>query len=516
MPFELTPCQAFVTACLFGWRRKDNGLRRFRRAYVSWARKNGKTTWAAGMGLQLLAFDEPEEMGAQIYCAATKEDQAGILHREAIAMVEQSPSLHTLCTVNRKNIAYLRNRSFFRPLGSDSKTNAGWNPHGIFLDEVCDWQEHHRGLWEALTTAGGARRQPLQLVICTAGNDESQLWNEEDEFAIRVLEQAVAGQRQDDSYFAFIARIDDERMCEHCRGNGCDRCNAGVLAADDPFDERCWIKANPNLGTSVKLEYLREQANIARLKPTSRNAFIRYHCNRRVSSDEKPIAMDLWNLCGCEPLSDWSSGIVCGGFDLGRKSDLASIALVCKLPDGQDDEGRDIYRYEMRQLSFTHEEVDLPLSQEPWRTFAERGELRINSGNAIDLPGSFKEALLEWHDLYRVEQWAYDPHNAVYLGLELANTGITVMEFAQNCGNYNEPLEELLRCIRARTFRHGHDYLLSFAASNLVIHSNIKDEWMPAKRRSAQKIDPIVAGLMAFAMALRADFYWQPTSGVAL
>lgn len=510
-PFDLTPCQAFVTWCLFGWRRAENGLRRFRRAYVSWARKNGKTTWCAGTALLVLALDNPIEHGAQVYVAATKEEQANIMHKEAICMVNKSPSLSKISIVNKKNIAIPKLNSFFRPLGSDSKTNAGWNPHAVFLDEICDWQEHHRGLWGALTTGSVARGQPLRMSICTAGDDDSPIWEKEDEFATNVVESVVTGVIIDDWYFTFIARIDDERVCESCDGQGCGKCANGMLPADDPLDEACWIKANPNLGYNVRPDNLREMANEAKHKPTAMNDFIRYHCNRRCSSNEKAIKPELWSRCGGS-LRTWT-GESYGAFDLGRKSDLASIAIVQKFSDDEGD------RFECRQWSFTHKEVNLPLHQEPWSTFIRRGSLLVNSGNVIDLPGAFKDKLLEVTSEFNVVQWAYDPNNAAYLGILLNNElGIEAFEFRQTHAMYNETMDEFLKAIKAGTICHGDDPLLTFSSQHLVINKNSKNEWMPKKDVSSGKIDPMVATIMAFGGAMKSDGslsgYWNPAIGV--
>jgi phage terminase large subunit-like protein len=328
----------------------------------------------------------------------------------------------------------------------------------------------------------------------------------------------LTGQVVDDTYFAYIARIDDARTCEACSGVRCDGCQNGVLPADDPFDEACWPKAQPNLGITVSWDYYREQANEAKHKPTALSDFVRYQCNRVCSSNARAISTDVWSLCGGE-LSDWYGMESYGAFDLGRRSDLASLALTCKFPDGEDDEGKERFRFEMRQWSFTFEDVDLPLHQEPWATFIRLGQLLVNPGNVIDLPGAFKSKLLEVTTEYNVVQWAYDPHNAAILGIELQNThGMNVYQFFQSHGHYNETIDEFLKCVKSRRLRHGDDHLLTFAAQNLVINRNHKNEWMPKKDSRTGKIDPIVAGIMSFGGAMNGTVggYWTPERGVSL
>lgn len=519
-PFELSGWQAFVVWCLFGW-RNEQGFRRFRKAYISVGRKNGKSTLIAGLAVLLLAADIPPEPGAQIYAAATKEEQARIILDEAKALIERSASksLKKSCEPNVKQITIAKTRSFIRVLGSDSKTNAGWNPHAMLIDELHDWQAHHSGTWDALTTASGSREQPIRIAITTAGDDDSLIWQHEDEFAIKVLESVTTGKVVDDIVFAFIARIDDARPCEDCDGQGCDLCKNGMLPEDDPMDSTCWAKANPNLGESIQMSYLEEQANEAHHKPSSLSSFIRFHCNRRCSSNERAIHMDLWKRCNGPLCEEWEASESYGAFDLGRKSDLASIAVACKFSDGEDANGKERFRTELRQWSFTHEKVDLPLHQEPWATFIRNDRLFVNSGNVIDLPGAFKSKLLEVTKEFNVVQWAYDPNNAAYLALELLDEfgEDFCFEFRQSHGMYNETLEEFLNAVKTASLRHGDDELLTFAAQNLVINKNSKNEWMPKKDSSTGKIDPIVAAIMAFGGAMKNEVksnYWNPRIGV--
>ena len=216
-PVELSDSQAFIAWSLFGWRRAD-GCRRFRHAYITCARKWGKSTFASGLCNQLVTFDDPLESGAQVYCAATKEDQAKIVHGLAKAMAEASPELRRQVNVLAKSIvtkkgAYQPN-SFFKPLGSDSRTSDGFNVHAAILDEIHEWGDHHRGLWDKLNTAHGSRRQPLIITITTAGDDLSQLWLEVDRLNCQVLDGYDLENPPGDHRFAFIARLDEKRACD--------------------------------------------------------------------------------------------------------------------------------------------------------------------------------------------------------------------------------------------------------------------------------------------------------------
>tara|TARA_Y100000310_G_scaffold260573_1_gene269553 strand:+ start:3136 stop:4908 length:1773 start_codon:yes stop_codon:yes gene_type:complete len=517
-PFELTPFQAFATWNIFGWRREKDGMRRFRKVYVTVARKNGKSTYGSGLGILLMVADNPIEHGAEIYVAATKEDQACIMHREATNMVNKSPALTKIATVVKKNIAIPSRNAFMRPLGSDSKTNAGWNPHAVLLDEVCDWQEHHRGLWGALTTGSGARRQPLRVVTCTAGDETSEIWEEEDNYATAVVESVLDGRVVDDEYFTLIARLDEARQHEECHGEGCAGCENGTLPADDPFDESVWPKANPNLGHTIKLDYLQGQATEAKHKPAALHDFLRYHCNIKVSSSLKVIDMDQWAK-GAVELADWGGQSSYGAFDLGWASDLASMSVTTRFFEGSDDEGKDRWRYETRSWSFIPEGTKTDLTREPWFTFIANGTLIVTAGDTTDIPGAFKTKLLEVTEEFDVVQWAFDPHQARHLATELENDeGLAVYKFFQTHGMYNESVLMFLKAITDGKLVHGGDPLLTWCARNLMCNKNHKNDMMPSKKASKEKIDPIVTSIMSLGGAMNGEQvdYWKPEDGVLL
>lgn len=515
-PFDLTPYQAFIVWVLMGWRREADSFRRFREAYITQARKQGKTTICAGLSCLLMYADNPISEGAEVYVAATKEDQACIMFREAKSMVEKSPSLSRLSEVMKKNIAFPSHGSFMRPLGSDSKTNAGWNPHAMMIDELCDWQQHHRELFGALTTAGGSRSQPLRIVTCTAGDERSELWQSEDDYAVSVVEGVVP----DDRYFAFIARLDEERACQECRGEGCDQCVKGRIPADDPYDPKNFAKSNPNIGVSVKEEDLIAASIKAQNMKSFTNDYLRFNMNIRVTSTYKCIDITGpgWKA-GAVPLSDWSGSVAYGAFDLGWTNDLASIAIAAKFFDGQDEDHHDRWRYEARSWSFICEESNKDLNREPWASMIADGCLTVTSGNVTDIPGAFKRKILEVTEQYNVVQWAHDITGALHLAIELQNeSGIECFKFPQSHAMYTPAFRLYLDLIQAGQFIHGGDLLLNWTANHLVANEDHRKKIMPDKQKSKEKIDPQTATIMAIGGAMTGveSSVWNPADGVAL
>jgi len=310
---ELGPWQSFVIANVFGWINEATGLRRFKYVYEEVARKNGKTTKLAGIGLKGLMKDD--QGSPEVYSAATKRDQAKLLFDEARRMIQQSPALRRRIRIVQNKLSYNRNGGLFVPLSSDASTQDGLNPSLSLIDEL----HAHRTseVWDVIVSAVGARLEPIVWAITTAGFNQSGVCYEKRSYSVSVLEGSPDF---DDSWFAVIYTIDDN---------------------DDPFDESCWIKANPNLGVSVDLGYLREQAKQARLMPSAMTNFLTKNLNRWVSAEVLWCATDAWTRAGedytYEEFVDWvrdNNATVYGGLDLASTRDLAALGLLAVSDDG--------------------------------------------------------------------------------------------------------------------------------------------------------------------------------------
>lgn len=477
--FELAPFQKFIIWSIYGWRNIQTGYRRFRTAYITMARKGGKTTFCSGLTLLAMTSDEPFEAGAQLYCAATKIQQARFLYNETGRMVDASPALRKRLKIAKvpPQISYTDKHSTFEPVSSDKPLD-GDNTHLIVIDELHAWREHHRNFFETMSTGGGARRQPLKVMITTAGDDRSELWLEEDDYAVRVVESVVSGKVIDDTMFAFIARLDEE---------------------DDPFDEAVWPKANPNYPESPKHEYLQMKANEARHKPTATNQFLRYHCNVKVGSSERAISAEMWKK-GDKPLTikDGSEGF--GGFDLGRSDDWCSIGAAFPFYGEPDDEGvRAIEHWEVISKAWCCKDGAFPVTQEPFRTWIRLELLEVHDGDQVDF-SVVERMAVEWSDKYAIRNWAYDPNFASVIGQRLQEEhGLEIYKFIQTHRSYNEPVRTFIRELHAGNIWHGNDPILGWQAGNLTVNRNAKDEWMPDKGQKLHKIDGVVSVLMAFA-----------------
>lgn len=507
-PFVLSDNQAFIVWCIFGWRRAD-GTRRFRHAYITCGRKWGKSEFAAGVALICLAFDDPLEPGAEVYCAATKEDQAKIVHAVAQQMVRTSPVLRELLNVLARSITTkqdsLQPNSFFKPLGSDSKTSDGFNLHVGILGEIHEWQERHRGLFEKLTTAHGSRRQSLIVTITTAGDDRSAIWNEMDDLCVSTLERFEEDAPPGDNRFVFIARMDEATHCK-CGGmQECDTCDgSGEVPADDPFDPVNWAKSNPNYPITPKHDFLVEQAADAKENPAYHHSFLRYHCNMKVTSLNRAIMPSVWNAAAGE-LSDWrKADVVCGGWDMGGLDDLAALGYAARFETGESsDDGEPVYRFEVDARAYINTENERDITREPWSAWVSSGLLEVHSNEIMEMKEQVKRDFRE----DGITDWAYDEANSRDFAQSLTATGIQPGKFLQQASHWTMPMTRFLTDLKRGRVRHDGNPLLAWAASNLIVENVSRGSTVlirPDKRASPDKIDPIVAVVMAYARAISA------------
>lgn len=492
--FEPRLFQSFILWTLFGWRRVDR-TRRYRWAYISLARGNGKSPFAAAVANYLLLADEPPEPRSQVYCFATKEAQArDIVFQEAKKQIEScdDPELKALVERHKSTMCILSppwNGSVMEPKGSDSKKSDGWILHGGIIDELHEWHDTQRGLFEKIETSMAKRRQPLVAIITTAGDDDSTVWQEQYDFYRAIVEGVI----QSDNHFAFIAEVDESAPCPKCDTSGCQYCDTLGTVPVDPVAEEwwhLWPQANPMLcepRSPVKEDELKSLAIKARWMPSARNTFLRYYANQRVASFYKLITPELWKQ-GAGELPDMAGWQCHAGFDWGWKNDLAALSLVFP-HEGQ---------WFIRCWAWIPSECARDLHQEPWAGWIRDGWLTVTDGNTTDYEAIYK-VTKEVIEQYQVLSMAADPNNCrEYLTRCVNEWGLEAYEFFQTCKKYNEPVRTFVERLRKGLVRHGDNPLLSWCANNLTVREDPSEYVMPAKAKSADKIDPMCATIMAF------------------
>lgn len=453
---------------LFSWVRAD-GLRRFNRAYVELPKKNGKSTLASGIGLYMLLGDG--EAGAECYSVATDQAQASIVHGEAINMVEASPELSSVLTINRttKNIHHEATRSFYRSLSSEAGSKEGINAHFLCADELHAWYGDQ--LWRTLRYASASRRQPLSFAITTAGSNTQSVCRQQHEYARGVLD----GTLQDDGYFALIKAADPD---------------------DDWTSPAVWKKANPSLGHTLTVDEFQAAVNEAKQSPSNEASFKRYRLDIWQSADNPWLRLDDWMACKQVYTEADLHGRDCwAGLDLGRTRDTTALVLAFPM----DDET-------IRLLSYFWLPEETARRQNhlvPYVSWARGGFIELTPGEVTDFT-FVRKRIVELSEVFNIRNVSYDPYAAEDLmqKLELED-GLHREAFAQTVTNFALPTATFERLVISRKLHHNGHPVLAWQAGNAVVRSDANGNKRPVKHTpdDHRKIDGIVAGIMALAKA---------------
>lgn len=468
---ELEPWQQFFLWSAFGWMRAD-GTRRFRFAYLEIARKNGKTTMAAGVGLYLAFADG--EPGAEVYACATKKDQAKICHGAAASMVKMSPDLGGRLDVLTNNISDPQTLSKFEPLGRDSDSTDGLNISGGIMDELHAWKT--RDLWDVIETGTGSRTQPMIWAITTAGYNRHSICWEKHEYLCKILTRVI----DDDSFFGVIYTIDE---------------------GDDFADESTWIKANPNLGVSVKPDDLRGAIQRAKESPAAMNSVLRLRLNVWTQAETRWLNIDKWRACGntIEPSS--LRGRRCyGGLDLSSSIDISAFVLV--FPPVEDGEP-----YKVLARFFIPEDNMRERTRRdrvPYEVWCRDGLITATPGNVIDYAWIIDRIQKDAAE-FDLQEIAFDRWGATLIYQQLTDMGLQVVEFGQGFASMTSPAKELEKLVLAGQLCHGGNQVLTWMADNVVVLHDPSGNIKPDKSKSTEKIDGIVALIMALDRALHGE-----------
>lgn len=473
-PVKLEPWQQFHLWVLFGWKRADR-TRRFRTSYLEVARKNGKSTLAAGVGLYLLVADS--EPGAEIYTAATKRDQARIIHGEAVRMVQQSLALQREVRIVKDNIHSTRTFSKYEPLGRDADSLDGLNVHGALIDEL---HAHPNGdMWDILETATSARRQPLMYAITTSGSDRQSICYQLHQYTRKVLEGTV----EDDSHYGVIYSLDNEAAA--------DGISEGPVESWE--NEAAWIKANPNLGVSKKLDNLRDKAHKAKGMPARLSAFLQKELNVWVQGESRWVLPEKWRACdhGAVPSSVLLGRPCWGALDLASTLDICAWLIVFEPVEG--------IRPLLCRFFLPEENLMARVRNDrvPYDAWQRAGYLTLTPGNVVDYD-FILEQVREDLGLHKVREIAFDPWNATHVSNKLIEDGVVMVEFRQGYVSMNPAVKALEVAIQQRTFNHAGNPVLAWMADNVIMTSDPAGNRKPDKSKSREKIDGIVALLMAY------------------
>ncbi len=465
-PFVLEPWQSKVIRTLFGYKRPD-GTRQYRTCYIEIPRKNGKSSLCAGLALYLLMADR--EVSAEVYSAAADKEQASIIFDIAKSMAAMSQPLTMRLKVFRKVIAYDRSLSSYKVLSADAYTKHGLNAHGIIFDEL--HAQPSRDLWDVLATSTGARSQPLTVAITTAGFDRNSICWELHEYARKIKEGVIA----DDSFLPIIYAADE---------------------TDDWRSPATWKKANPNLDVSISLDYLKRECDKAANIPAYENTFRRLHLNQWTQQESRWLPMHLWEASAGEVVLEALKGKTCyAGLDLSSTTDLTALVLAFPVADAIK-----ILPFFWLPGDNLHDRANR--DHVPYELWVKQGFIYVTPGNVIDY-GFIVAKIAELRKTYRLKEVAFDRWGAAKIVQELQELGLTVIPFGQGFASMNAPSVDLLRLVMSKKLHHGGNPVLRWMADNAVVKMDPSGNIKPDKSKSTQRIDGIVATVMALDRAMR-------------
>lgn len=468
-PFVLEPWQRELVRELFG-RKRDDGLRQYRKLYLEVPRGNGKSTFAAGLALYLLAVDG--ERSAKIYGAAADKSQAGIVFETAEKMMQESPYLaKRIRPFRNKTMEYRDTGSKYIVLSSDAYTKHGLNPSGIIFDEL--HAQPSRELYDVLNTAMGKRAQPLMVMITTAGYDRNSICWEQHEYAVRVQKGLIEDP-------TFLARV------------------YGAGPEDDWTSPAVWAKANPNYGVSVREEFLRQECETALESPAYQNTFRRLYLNQWTQQEHRWLDIGAWDKCG-GMLPDLRGRVCYGGLDLASTTDIA--ALVLAFPGSEGEPTYLLPFFWIPSESMVERERR---DRVPYSVWVRQGLVEATPGNVIDY-GYIRNKINGLADLYDIREIAFDPWNATQLSIDLAGDGLEMVEMRQGFASLSAPSKELMRLVLAGGVAHGGNAVLRWMADNVAARQDPAGNVKPDKAKSTGRIDGIVAAVMAIGRASVAD-----------
>ncbi|WP_280378015.1 terminase TerL endonuclease subunit [Pseudomonas sp. BN515] len=506
MPFLLAPWQAFVVGSLFGW-YKDTGHRRFRIAYIETGKGSGKSPLVAGIGLYGLVSDG--EQRAEVYAAATKKDQAQILFRDAVSMVNMSPKLSARLVQSGRdekvwNLFYPSTNSFFRCIGSDENSQSGPRPHISLLDEV---HEHRTAAMVNMMRAGTKnRRRAMVVMITNSGSDKNSVAGQYHDLGKRVC----AGAEDSDSFFAFICSLDE---------------------GDDPFqDESCWPKVNPSLdhipeGQSDGIPgriYLREQVQEARGLPAKESVVRRLNFCQWTQADSPWISWEVWSEAEEKvPMRVLRNRPCVGALDLSSTTDLTAFSLLF-YPTDTDPHWRLLPYFWIPDHELEEREKR---DKVPYSVWIKDKHLETTPGRAISKLHvlrrlqticAYFEVLKIAYDRWRIEdlkalmiEHDIELPELVSFGQGFKDMGPAVDEFERRLLGLPPKREgdvidldpddyELVSDeVEVETLRHDGNPVLTWNAGNAVTVSDPAGNRKVDKAKAIGRIDGIVASIMA-------------------
>lgn len=471
-PFELIDWQEKIIRDIFGT-LKPNGYRQFNTAYIEIPKKQGKSELAAAVSLLLCCADGEER--AEVYGCAADRQQAAIVFDVAADMVRMNPALKKRVKIlaSQKRIIYQPTNSFYQVLSADAYSKHGFNVSGVIFDEL--HTQPNRKLYDVMTKGSGdARTQPLYFLITTAGTDTHSICYEIHQKALDIMN----GRKHDPTFYPVIY---------------------GSKESDDWTDPKVWQKANPSLGITVSIDKVKAAFNSAKENPAEENTFRQLRLNQWVKQSVRWMPMDKWDACAF-PVDEHSlEGRICyGGLDLSSSTDITAFVLV--FPPEDESEGFTI----LPHFWIPEDNVNLRVRRDhvPYDMWKKQGYLETTEGNVIHY-GYIEQFIDDLGKKYNIREIAFDRWGAVQMVQNLGGLGFTVVPFGQGFKDMSPTTKELMKLTLEKKISHGGHPVLRWMMDNIFIRTDPAGNIKPDKAKSTEKIDGVVATIMALDRAIR-------------
>lgn len=457
---------------LFGFLEKETGYRRFRETLFLCGRKNGKSTLLSGIALYMLIADG--EGAAEIYSVATKKDQAKKVLTEAVNMIKQSPELRAVVKKRRNDVYFPATSSVFEALASDSNTLDGLNSHAVIIDELHAIRD--RNLYEVMKQSTSSRRQPLVVMITTAGTVRECIFDDMYAYACEVAD----GIKEDPAFLPVLYELD---------------------AREEWTDPAAWFKANPGLGVIKQFKTLVSFVERAKNNPADLPGVLCKDFNVRENSSESWLSFEEINNTETFDYSEVENTYAIGGCDLSATTDLTAATLLIRKPGTEK-----IYVLQQYFLPETRVEYleEKKTNEAPYRLWAERGLLTICTGNRVnysDVTAWFRKM----RDEHRIDPYkiGYDRALAGYWVEEMKNEGFTMEQVAQGAFTWSQPMREMGAALGGHNVNYNNNPILKWCLSNTAVQKSGLNNIVPKKITDKRRIDGTVSLLNAWVVYVR-------------
>lgn len=463
-PFILEPWEDFIVCNIFCLYRVDTRRRKYKTAHISVSRKNGKTTLAAALGLfSLIADGEP---ASSVIMAANSREQAHIDFDAASAFARQLDPRKKSLKVLRNEIVFQKNNASLKVISADASTGDGLNPSMVILDELHEAVDSK--LFDVLRSGQGFREQPLMLSITTAGFRIGGFCNQYEDYCKEIL----MGQKVDETLFALLYTLDD---------------------GDDWTDESNFIKSNPNLGVTVKRDWLSEQVNQAKNSPTLEVGVKTKNLNVWCSSSttwipEQYIRRSLMDVDLTE-FKNKNNYLVYLGFDLAAISDLTAVSIMFVDPETEEYFFKTWYYLPKSAL-------DGKYNSELYKMWSSKGFLTLTDSETTDY-NYIQNQIVYLYETFDVQGVFFDSWNAQMLVNNLTNLGLPMTAYSQSIGNFNKPTKEMERLVLSDKVRFDNNPITRFCFDNVELKVDLNGNSKPVGDHNAKKIDGVISMLNA-------------------